>query len=83
MADHDDTKAPGMMARIDDDDVEGHMMQSRVDADEDVEGHVMRTRVDDAGDDVEGHVVRTRVDAEDDDVEGHFGQLKSPSSRGE
>ena len=67
MADHDDTKAPGMMARIDDDDVEGHMMQSRVDA----------------GDDVEGHVVRTRVDAEDDDVEGHFGQLKSPSSRGE
>ena len=43
----------------------------------------MRTRVDDAGDDVEGHVVRTRVDAEDDDVEGHFGQLKSPSSRGE
>ena len=36
MADHDDTKAPGMMARIDDDDVEGHMMQSRVDADEDV-----------------------------------------------
>ncbi len=72
MPEHDDTKAPGMMSRIDDDDVEGHgghVKSPRATEDDDVEGHG-------------GHAKSPRA-TEDDDVEGHFGQLKSPSSRGE
>ena len=80
MPDHDDTKAPGMM-RIDDDDVEGHGGTMRIADEDDVEGHGMTLRIDD---DVEGHNFKTaRIDADEDDVEGHFGQLRSPTSRGE
>ncbi len=72
MAEHEDSKAPAMLPRIADDDVEGHMMQTRVDGAPD-------------GDDVEGHSrnARPRIDDDEEDVEGHFGQLRSPTSRGE
>ncbi len=72
MPEHDDTKAPGMMSRIDDDDVEGHGgpgSARKATDDDDVEGH--------------GGPGSARKTTDDDDVEGHFGQLKSPSSRGE
>jgi hypothetical protein len=73
MAEQDETRAPGMMSRAtgDEDDVEGHGggKANRAAADEaDVEGHRKR---------------RIADDGSDDDVEGHYGQLKSPSSRGE
>jgi hypothetical protein len=68
MAELEDTKAPAMRPRIDDDDVEGHRMVPRIDADEE---------------DVEGHRMVPRIDADEEDVEGHFGYLKSPTSRGE
>ncbi len=95
MAEHDESKTSAMRPRIDDDDVEGHSMRTRVDggpddfqmradAGDDVEGHSVKVRVDGGEDDVEGHAQVRRIDAdEDDDVEGHFGQLKSPTSRGE
>ena len=94
MPEQDESKTSAMPRRVDDDDVEGHSMKTRVDggpddflmradAGDDVEGHSMKTRVDGGEGDVEGHSMKTRVDADDDDVEGHFGQLKSPTSRGE
>jgi hypothetical protein len=43
----------------------------------DVEGHAIRTRA------VEPDGVRAPKIDDDDDVEGHYGQIKSPSSRGE
>ena len=59
MPEHDDTKAPGMMSRIDDEDVEGHSTHSARKAtdDEDVEGHST-------------HSARKATD--DEDVEGHM-----------
>jgi hypothetical protein len=96
MPEHDETRPPSAMARIDDDeDVEGHSLRRavepdgvtsrRIDDDEDVEGHRgMSSRADGGPDDFgQARVNRTRVDGDDDDVEGHYGQLKSPASRGE
>ena len=50
MADHDETQAPGMLPRIDDDDVEGHSAGARRAADPD---GVTQRRLDE--EDVEGH----------------------------
>ena len=94
MADHDETKAPGTMARIDDDDVEGHSAgpagsrprrrdQRRIDED-DVEGHRGRHREPTAARTTRRDARRAaRIDDDEDDVEGHFGYVKGPSSRGE
>lgn len=94
MADHDETKAPGMMPSIDDDDVEGHAAPQHralepdgIDPiDEgDVEGHRGgMTRADGGPDDFgQTRVSRPRIDDDEDDVEGHFGYVKGPSTRGE
>ena len=72
MAKPDDTKSELMNPRIDEgeDDVEGHRsMGPRADAGPDEFG---TTRVS-----------SRRIDEDEDDVEGHYGQLRSPSSRGE
>jgi hypothetical protein len=72
MAKPDDTKSEPLNTRIDEgeDDVEGHRsMSPRVDAGPDEFG---LTRVS-----------SRRIDEDEDDVEGHYGQLGSPSSRGE
>ncbi len=97
MADHDETKAPGMLPRVnDDDDVEGHsaparraydpdgVTQRRIDED-DVEGHRgPAARVDGGPDDYGAmRVARPRIDDDEEDVEGHYGYVKGPSSRGE
>lgn len=96
MSHHDETKPPSVnQTRIDDEDVEGHGMKRaatepdglvpRID-DEDVEGHRGGVpRADGGPDDLGGMRLnqQPRVDGDDDDVEGHYGQLKSPSSRGE
>ena len=42
----------------------------------------MRSRTTMSADDP-GHASPARIDEDEDDVEGHYGQLKSPSSRGE
>jgi hypothetical protein len=72
MAKPDDTKPGPVTTPIDEgeDDVEGHRsMAPRADGGPD-EFNQMR-------------ISSRRVDEDEDDVEGHYGQLKSPSSRGE
>jgi len=86
MADHDETRAPGMLPRInDDDDVEGHGHGTpRAAGGDDVEGHGHGNPRAAGEDDVEGHGHGAPRAADDeDDVEGHFGYMKGPSSRGE
>jgi hypothetical protein len=97
MSHHDETKPPSVQRpRIDDEDVEGHAMsraaaepdgiaRPRID-DDDVEGHRGAAPRADGGPDELGRMKmnqQPRVDGDDEDVEGHYGQLKSPSSRGE
>lgn len=69
MTDHDETEKPTAVPDADDD-VEGHRgMASRADGGPDEFGRLRASRA--------------RIDGDDEDVEGHFGQLRSPSSRGE
>jgi hypothetical protein len=78
MADHDETRAPGMKTRIDEDDVEGHRLRSG-----EPEG-IRQSRNEGGPDDISrSRLSRTREDGEEDDVEGHIGRLQSPRSKGE
>lgn len=71
MTDQDETENPAAVPDVDEADVEGHRsMSQRVDGGPDTFGRLRAARA-------------ARIDADDEDVEGHFGQLRSPSSRGE
>jgi hypothetical protein len=96
MSHHDETKPPSaQQSRIDDEDVEGHGIKKSATEpdgiaspriDDDVEGHRGGVpRADGGADELGGMRLnqQPRVDGDDEDVEGHYGQLKSPSSRGE
>lgn len=69
MSDHDDTKVPAKKTPAEEGDVEGHGMVAGVGGGPDDHLHT--------------RIVSRRIDQDEDDVEGHFGNLKSPSSRGE
>jgi len=78
MADHDETRAPGMKSRIDEDDVEGQRLRAA-----EPEG-IRQSRNEGGPDDISrSRLSRTREDGEEDDVEGHIGRLQSPRSKGE
>lgn len=68
------------------DDTKSELMNTRIDeGEDDVEGHRSMSPRADAGPDEFGltRVSSRRIDEDEDDVEGHYGQLGSPSSRGE
>ncbi len=78
MADRDETRAPGMKRRIDEDDVEGQRLRAG-----EPEG-LQRPRNEGGPDDISrSRLSRTREDGDEDDVEGHIGRLQSPRSKGE
>jgi hypothetical protein len=70
MTDQHETETTAGPPDVDEDDVEGHRsMASQADGGPDDVGRM--------------RAAQTRTDGDDDDVEGHFGNLRSPSSRGE